>query len=110
MKGTGALERRASPRRGRQECGWLVATRVRPGHDVLLRDLSGGGALVEGPVRLVPGAPVELQLVAVDGGHRLRGRVLRCSVCALDGTRGVQYRAALVFDQHFVPPDDDDAA
>ena len=107
MTAKGWGERRASPRRTRAECAWLVAARLRPGRDVRVLDLSTGGALVEAASRLMPGAPIVLHLVGVRGHHTIRGTVLRCYVSALDPLTGVRYRAALVFDQCFAVPASD---
>lgn len=106
MRTKGARERRASPRRTHRECRWLVAARLRPGRDVRVLDLSSGGALVEGAVRLMPGAPFVLHLMALDDvRHTICGTVLRCHVSGLDESAGVRYRAALGFDRHFRVPE-----
>ena len=75
-----------------------VAARVRPGHRVVVVDLSPSGALVEASRPLRPGSRVHVQL---DIGHlreALGARVLRCLVAAIDGEHGVTYRAALAFE------------
>jgi hypothetical protein len=100
-----AAERRRWPRKAGVDCAWLVGTRVRPGRDVSLLDLSRGGALVEGAIRLLPGAVVELQLLGHESRHVVRGHVLRCAVSALDRRLGVHYRAAVRFDQAFCEPE-----
>jgi len=106
MRAKAVRERRASPRRTHHDCRWLVAARLRPGRDVRVLDLSSGGALVEAAVRLMPGAPFVLHLVAADDvRHTIRGTVLRCFVSALDESSGVRYRAALGFDRHFRVPE-----
>ena len=71
---------------------------LRPGYAVSLIDLSSGGALIQGPRPLRPGARVYLQLV--NGTRRLGigAQVLRCSVASLNSGEGVQYRGALKFD------------
>ena len=71
---------------------------LRPGYAVSLVDLSSGGALIQGPRPLRPGARVHLQLQT--GARRLgiAAHVLRCSVASLDSHQGVQYRGALKFD------------
>jgi hypothetical protein len=96
-------ERRASPRKLWDECGWLLSARLRPGQDVSVLDLSTRGALVEGVVRLMPGASIELHLIGLDRRQTLRGRVVRCHVSALDPS-GVRYRAALEFDRRVGQP------
>lgn len=97
-------ERRSSHRQPGRDCGWLALARLRPGLELIVLDLSPGGALVEVPARLLPGANVELQLTA-PGWRWLGGaRVLRCQVSALLPEHGVRYRAALQFDHPLTPP------
>ena len=62
-------------------------------------DISGGGALVEGCVRLLPGTHVDAHVVTSAGRLLVRSRVTRCYVAALDA-HIVTYRAALTFDRH----------
>lgn len=107
MSAEALADRRSSPRKTRAECAWLVAARLRPGREVSVLDLSGGGALVEAAVRLMPGTSIVLHLVGVRRHHTIRGTVLRCYVSALDHSTGVRYRAALGFDQRFPVPDSD---
>ncbi len=107
MKGLVGVERRASRRRPKGECGWVSRARVRPGLDVTLLDVSSGGALVEGSVRLLPGSRVELQLSSADAARVVAGRVLRCSVSALCGENVIRYTAAVGFDTRLAIPGDD---
>ena len=76
----------------------LQAT-LRPGCAVVLVDVSGGGALVQAPRPLRPGAKVHLQVTA--GSHRLAipAQVVRCAVWSLHPLEGVFYRGALQFDE-----------
>lgn len=94
-----AIERRSFRRLPRNQIEWLVSTRLRTGHELTLLDLSQGGALVEGQVRLLPGSRVELNLVGAGCRHSVHGKVLRCFVSALNRGTGVCYRAALGFDR-----------
>lgn len=71
---------------------------LRPGYLVSLVDLSAGGALIEGPRPLRPGARVHLQLVTGTRALGISGHILRCSVASLDADNGVRYRGALRFD------------
>ena len=77
----------------------IVSACVRPGHRVRLIDVSAGGALIETSHRLLPGAPVELQVETGTDRARIRGQVLRCAVVRLRPT-WVCYRGAIVFDRH----------
>jgi hypothetical protein len=102
-----ADDRRQAPRqRGVEEHG-IVATKVRPGRDASLVDVSAGGALVETSHRLLPGTSVELQLETSSERATVRGRVVRCAVAGLRSA-SVCYRGAISFDRHlpwFVPAD-----
>ena len=77
----------------------IVSACVRPGHRARLIDVSAGGALIETSHRLLPGAPVELQVETGTDRARIRGQVLRCAVVRLRPT-WVCYRGAIVFDRH----------
>ncbi|MGE5357864.1 MAG: PilZ domain-containing protein [Bacteroidales bacterium] len=101
MSSRSGAERRVWPRQAASACAWVIAARVRPGRDVRLIDLSRGGALIEGATRLLPGTVVDLQLVAEDARHDLRGKVLRSAVKALDHGGRVYYRAAVCFEHSF---------
>lgn len=76
-------ERRRHPRVTPFEWQGGIRGRIRPGHDVLVIDLSEGGALVETSRRLTPGSTAEIQLDAPDGRHTTRGVVVRSYVCLL---------------------------
>jgi hypothetical protein len=76
----------------------LTRATLRPGYVVSLVDLSAGGALVEGPRPLRPGARVHLQVLTDSRVFALVGHVLRCVVWSLDPQAGVTYRGALKFE------------
>lgn len=97
-------ERRRSSRRPATECSWLCDARLRHGLQLEIIDLASGGALVEAPARMLPGASVEVRLAASGWRWRAAARVLRCHVSALLPEHGVRYRAALQFDQPLEPP------
>jgi hypothetical protein len=71
--------------------------KVRAGRDLVVRNLSGRGALVEGPTRLLPGTRVTVHVTSPKGRVLVDARVLRCSVCHLSA-EGIGFRAALAFD------------
>jgi len=76
----------------------ITQARVRPGHDASVLDISAHGALIETPLRLLPGRQVELQL---ERGHEvtaIRGRVVRCLVSRVLASR-VSYHGAIGFEQ-----------
>ncbi len=72
---------------------------LRPGCVVSLVDVSRGGALVEGPRPLRPGARVHLQVTTAARTFAIDAQVLRCAVWILDPIDGVRYRGALRFEQ-----------
>ncbi len=66
-------------------------------------DLSGGGALVEGPWRFRPGSHCELALTLMGQEMAARARVTRCYVARVE--RGlIRYRAALAFEARLELP------
>ena len=71
---------------------------LRPGCVVLLVDVSRGGALVEGPRPMRPGARVHLQVTTAARTFSIEAQVLRCAVWILDPIDGVRYRGGLRFD------------
>jgi len=95
----GAFDRRHFRRTGLRDHG-IVSARVRPGHLVIVIDVSAGGALIEISQRLLPGSAVDLQLATAHRRTSLRGRVLRCAVTRLHST-SVSYRAAIAFDRQW---------
>jgi hypothetical protein len=74
-----------------------VRARVRPGHTLVVVDVSSGGALVEASCQLRPGSRIEVHLENDDRRQMVGANVTRCSVAAIDATVGITYRAALCF-------------
>jgi hypothetical protein len=95
----GSFDRRHSRRHGIGEHG-IISARVRPGHAAVVIDVSAGGAFMEIPQRLLPGAAVDLQIETAQRRTTVRGRVVRCSVAGLHSTM-VCYRAAVAFDHQW---------
>ncbi len=95
---TAHRDRRRHPRLTPIEWGGSVQGRIRPGHDVVMIDLSLGGALVETSRRLTPGAAAEVQLDALGGRHATRASVVRSYVYALLPDI-VLFRTALMFER-----------
>jgi hypothetical protein len=91
------VERRHDTRFGQPAIAGTQAI-LRPGYAVSLIDLSPGGALIQGPRPLRPGARVHLQLLTGTRRIGIAAHVLRCAVASLDSRQGVQYRGALRFD------------
>jgi hypothetical protein len=91
-------DRRADTRFGQPVIAGTQAI-LRPGYAVSLVDLSSGGALIQGPRPLRPGAKVHLQLLTGTRRLGIAAHVLRCSVASLDSRQGLQYRGALKFER-----------
>ena len=89
---SGTRERRKEPRTD----GRGMRARARPGHRLVVIDVSCRGALVEAMRPLRPGSHLEVQLETEARSTMIRARVVRCAVAALDAS-GVTYRAALAF-------------
>ena len=76
-----------------------MLARLKPGPLLTLIDVSAGGALIQTPARLTPGAHVLIEFLAPGNrrGTVLRSRVMRSQVTGLDGC--VRYRGACSFDE-----------
>ena len=84
-------------RREARVAGRGVRARVRPGHHLVVLDVSTGGALVEAACQLRPGSRIEVHLENEDRRDLIGARVTRCAVAAIDPHTGITYRAALCF-------------
>jgi hypothetical protein len=91
-------ERRAHERTER-ELGHVAKATLRPGHPILVVNISRGGALIEGSRPLRPGTRVMLQVATSTGALGLSALVLRCGVQSLSLESGIMYRGALKFDE-----------
>ena len=87
-------ERRVAQRVTPEQTRWHPLALLRPGQEVILVNVSPGGALVESPTRLAPGARTELQLFG-RSKCSVRGRLERCRVARLEPLR---YEGAIVFE------------
>jgi hypothetical protein len=76
-----------------------VRARVRPGHLLVVVNVTSDGALVQAGRPLRPGSPIEVQFETDARRGRVAARILRCAVAAIDSATGVTYRAALSFDE-----------
>ena len=101
-------ERRAFPRVHYAGGVLPPGARVHPGREVIVVDLSRGGALVEGVWRFRPGASVTLQVQHGPNVLQVRGDVERSFVHAIERGGGLRYRAAIRFDSALAvdPPGD----
>ena len=76
--------------------GALPAARLNSGHQLVVENISPGGALVVSPTRLFPGTEVSVKFLAPEWERHTRARVARCDVASV-GATGVKYRAGLEF-------------
>lgn len=74
----------------------LSRVRLRAGRELAVVNVSAGGALVEGPTRLLPGTHVEVHVTGAQGRMLVRARVVRCAVWTVTADV-VTYRGALAF-------------
>jgi hypothetical protein len=95
-----AAERRAHVRRRAMDLPRPMVARLKHGPVLTLVDVSEGGALVETPARLNPGAHVVLEFLAPSAQKRatMPSRVMRSQVTAID-SRGLRYRGSFAFRQ-----------
>jgi hypothetical protein len=70
---------------------------MRPGQEIVLVNISRGGALIHSANHLKPGARTELQLLEHQR-HVISGRIDRCRVISLSPLR---YEGVIVFDESF---------
>jgi uncharacterized NAD(P)/FAD-binding protein YdhS len=84
--------------RGPSAAHQILTARVRPGHNAVIVDLSRSGVLLEVSVRLLPGAPVDVQFDSKHERTALGGRVVRSTVIRLSSS-GIWYHAAVAFDR-----------
>jgi hypothetical protein len=76
----------------------IAQVRLRAGRELVVLDVSSGGALVEGLARLLPGTHVDIHVVTPLGRVLVRSRVSRASVSIL-AADAITYRGALIFDR-----------
>jgi hypothetical protein len=92
-----AAERRRRSRWVPDATDALSRVRLRAGRELAVINVSGSGALVEGPARLLPGTHLDVHVTAALGRVLIRARVVRCAVWSLTADV-VQYRGALAFE------------
>ena len=89
-------DRRAHSRQRDQDLQWIRNARLTAGHGVSIIDLSSGGVLLDSPVPLRPDSVMTLEIGGRGIEQRVRFRVLRCQIGALQPGRTV-YRGACQF-------------
>jgi len=88
-------ERRADSRRCTVGEHGVLTTRIAPTHHARLVDVSAGGALLDTPLRLLPGSSIEVCFATKRERIAIRGEVVRCGVARLGP---VVYRGAVRFE------------
>ena len=91
-----AVERRTERRCAGAGPRWKREAVLRPGVPVVVVNISNRAALVESSARLRPGSLTDIQLSDHETRLRIRGRLERCYVAALEPIR---YRGLIVFEQ-----------
>ncbi len=89
-------ERRNDRRLSSVDDHGVLSARIVPGHQARLVDISSGGALVDTPVRLLPGTNVEVRFATRHRQIDVRGKVVRCMVTRV---APLVYRGAVRFDR-----------
>ncbi|HZT76677.1 MAG TPA: PilZ domain-containing protein [Vicinamibacterales bacterium] len=93
---SGRDERRRDRRRYTVDDHGVLSTRIGPGEPARVLDVSSGGALVDTPMRLLPGTTVEVRMATRQHRIAIRGEVVRCAVVRLGP---MVYRGALRFER-----------
>ena len=88
-------DRRRDVRVPPERTEWQRLALLRPGQEVSLINVSGGGALLESGARMKPGGRAELQLFG-DVRWQVRGHIDRCRVVRV---APLCYQAAIVFEE-----------
>ena len=90
-------------RRWRRLCpvaaGATSQIRLRTGRVLIVRDLSRGGARVEGDTQLLPGTHAEVHVIGTSGRQLVRSRIVWAKVLTV---HPLNYEAALCFDTEVV--------
>jgi hypothetical protein len=93
-------EKRSSPRLPPSAIAALKSARIVAGPEVVLINISRGGALIETEARLMPGSTANIRLVAADAVFLIRGRVLRSQARSFQGPV-LRFHCAIAFDEDF---------
>lgn len=96
------IDRRREPRLPATAVPPIHAT-LRPGHVVLVVDLSPSASRIETTRQVRPGSRVHVRLVLAGEDVAVGALVLRCAVSAIHPGAGVRYRSALQFDEGRMP-------
>ena len=96
------IDRRREPRLPATAVPPIHAT-LRPGHMVLVVDISPSASRIETTRQVRPGSRVHVRLVVAGDEVAVSALVLRCAVSALQPGAGVRYRSALQFDDGRMP-------
>ena len=97
--GLSPADRRTHARRRPLAGESLSRVRLRTGREMNVVDISRGGALLEGVLRLLPNTHLDIHVVPRTGRVLVRCRVVRAFVCEVLADL-VRYRAALEFERN----------
>ena len=90
-------ERRSSPRLAPSALPAFKSISLSSGPEVILINISRGGALLESDRRLRPSTRICLKLAVAENVHQVWGRVLRSQVSGIQG--GLHYQSAVAFEE-----------
>jgi hypothetical protein len=89
-------DRRTAPRLPPEAVPTVTGVRVQS-ELVQVVNISASGVLVRSSARLTPNMRCQTEIVEMERPWRVSGRVLRCAVVAIVGSR-IQYECAIAFD------------
>ncbi len=95
-----SAERRAGPRVPGSQVLKGGKAQTMTGAEINLVEVSRSGALLRSQKRLTPSSSIRIKLITPGAVYILSGRILRCAVASLR-EKGLQYEAAISFDQEF---------
>lgn len=91
-------DRRRAGRRAPAADEPITRVRLRAGGHLHVVDVSNGGVLVEGEVRLLPGTHVDVHVFTSEGRLLVRSRIARAYVTHVEAEH-IRYRGALAFER-----------
>jgi hypothetical protein len=99
--GETAVNRRFDIRYPREAVPEITALRV-SGDEAALVNISASGLLVESATRYAPGRRIIVEFDGKFPTKRIKGRIVRCQVSAINEKRELLYHTALVFESRLM--------